>query len=976
MLLDQLTVRAFRGIRTEVQLDLRARLTLIQAPNGVGKTSLCDAIEWLFTGEVYRLRDSVGRSKGKGIQNIFERSALPYAEAVVTNSSNTFRVRREGLSHPNKIETSVARHRWRPQKLGDLLARITPENLPHSTKGLQAVTNRRSWFRATRFLDTAGLHFLVDSDEDSNEVRDLVFSDFLGVGELQRRERDLRKVIGILGARTRFTKEVSETEEKIHSIENRLKETTRNTYEAALKIFRKQLNQLAAELSLKSQPNRTADEELAALEETLMLSEWEIRAKQDAFADIRKKRDRISELPTRIADLEGSLKITKVKSDKGQDAIKRLERLVHDKDRELSKLKFVMDSLLLLPFDEAKGRLQAALFKWQDVNGRLDQPVDVDSLRSSLEEVRGRVGAAEKLLSDTSRCESSLSVWQHARSIERQALEDMEKLVRPMAEERSRLESELRNNKAAYDQIEVHYEDLTKPLEALRIVGREFVEEASSEQHCPLCGVDHGTPDRLREAIAEGLEALPATVVALLFERNQIMRAVSSAEQQLKEWSDIEKSVRSFADNIDQARRTLVDAEPLLEASGFSLKSLDDEKFVHQVTQEREARERDTASLRRTLLRNHRKFDAALELKSIAGDLKSLAERLKHHAIEIAEYDFEKLPPAEWVRTLDHFVRETNRAVAKTRANCAAAEHQLSDVRLELAKAQSNRKELASKADEIAQELNALKLEQEEFQGLWEKITGDHTSWDARRLDEIKTSISNTTKALASYRPRLELVRKALEKAKEIESKEVERELTGQRLTELRADLGELKETLKRRDECEQGANLLRLAKDSFVKTQIQPLCDVITALYVRAQGAPFINRIDSTRDDGPLRWMARIGDFKLEDTAQMSLGQRQDLALSIFLARARELGGTFFLDEPLLHLDDLNRVALMDVLRTIVVEKRAKPLRLVVTTANQSLVRHCREKFAQVDGNEITPAFRAYRLVGDPKTGISTVLD
>jgi exonuclease SbcC len=151
----------------------------------------------------------------------------------------------------------------------------------------------------------------------------------------------------------------------------------------------------------------------------------------------------------------------------------------------------------------------------------------------------------------------------------------------------------------------------------------------------------------------------------------------------------------------------------------------------------------------------------------------------------------------------------------------------------------------------------------------------------------------------------------------------------------------------------------------------------VITALYVRSQSAPFVNRIEFSRGDGPLRWLARIDDdFKLDDTAQMSLGQRQDLALSIFLARARELGGTFFLDEPLLHLDDLNRVALMDVLRTIVIEERAKPLRLVVTTANQSLVRHCREKFSLLPREGTSQPFRAYRLTGDPQIGVSAIID
>src|SRR5262249_38221532 len=160
----------------------------------------------------------------------------------------------------------------------------------------------------------------------------------------------------------------------------------------------------------------------------------------------------------------------------------------------------------------------------------------------------------------------------------------------------------------------------------------------------------------------------------------------------------------------------------------------------------------------------------------------------------------------------------------------------------------------------------------------------------------------------------------------------------------------------------------------AFIRQQIQPFCDVITALYIRAQSAFFIDRIDSSLDDGPLRWLAHIGDYQLEDTAHMSLGQRQDLALAIFLSRARELGGTFFLDEPLLHLDDLNRVALLDVLRTIIVENLPKEVRLVVTTANESLVRHCQEKFALVEGAENRPSLRVYRLIGGPQSGIAAI--
>lgn len=68
-----------------------------------------------------------------------------------------------------------------------------------------------------------------------------------------------------------------------------------------------------------------------------------------------------------------------------------------------------------------------------------------------------------------------------------------------------------------------------------------------------------------------------------------------------------------------------------------------------------------------------------------------------------------------------------------------------------------------------------------------------------------------------------------------------------------------------------------------------------------------------------------------------------------MFLARARSLGGTFFLDEPMAHLDDLNRVGLLDILRATVVE-RSRSVYLVITTASRALARHLIEKFAAID--------------------------
>ena len=84
----------------------------------------------------------------------------------------------------------------------------------------------------------------------------------------------------------------------------------------------------------------------------------------------------------------------------------------------------------------------------------------------------------------------------------------------------------------------------------------------------------------------------------------------------------------------------------------------------------------------------------------------------------------------------------------------------------------------------------------------------------------------------------------------------------------------------------------------NFVSREIKPLSTTISTLYLRAQGNRFINSISAEpTKDGLLNWIAELDDKgnSFDKMQALSQGQRQDLALSIFLARARSLGGTFF---------------------------------------------------------------------------------
>ena len=130
----------------------------------------------------------------------------------------------------------------------------------------------------------------------------------------------------------------------------------------------------------------------------------------------------------------------------------------------------------------------------------------------------------------------------------------------------------------------------------------------------------------------------------------------------------------------------------------------------------------------------------------------------------------------------------------------------------------------------------------------------------------------------------------------------------------------------------------------------------VFRTLSVRAFNESFC--LDGQLDD----------NVSLEPGEHFSQGQRQDLALSMFLVRAASLGGSFFLDEPLVHLDDLNRTALLDCLRACVLGtlQSPRPVRLIVTTANWSVARHLMQKFYSVRHPKRGHLLRVIQLSGN----------
>ncbi len=103
MRIDKLTVANFRGFHAERSIPFDTNVVILRGPNGSGKTSLIDAVQWLLLGDVPRLRSNVLKKDEDYISNRYA-SGPPFVEADLVSSEGKVRVSRRGIGKAMQVQ--------------------------------------------------------------------------------------------------------------------------------------------------------------------------------------------------------------------------------------------------------------------------------------------------------------------------------------------------------------------------------------------------------------------------------------------------------------------------------------------------------------------------------------------------------------------------------------------------------------------------------------------------------------------------------------------------------------------------------------------------------------------------------------------------------------------------------------------------------------------------------------------------------
>lgn len=939
--LRHITVQAFRGIPDRVDLDLSAPLTLLYAPNGSGKTTICEAAEWLLTGLIKRLETSDTEDHGELRCRFAKNSMATMVSAVLDVGGETIELERRLNACRWKIGDEV----WTSVSKGDLLEKLAPSAVEDGTHRTHANHSRQIWLRGTRFLSGEALATLLDSDEDSLQGRQRLFADLLGVGHLVETERQLNGYSSEINQylRTAQTR-LDDKDREIASRESKLSRdinTARiDRLTGALALLRTACRHLRRRFTQPRQPTLTnvgsalavarADLEgqktrwnQARQAERRLAADWHQRdvLVQSVAADQARLTALTGEEATAQAGLTAANAELQAATAECTEAQERMHSL-EQRDRALKEADTRLRPLLrryvqTLPNDKLERRAAFALID------------DVGTDRTRLARmVQLRTVLAELPLTQAQLTERDLRKTEYETAFSAAPSSETVTATRQAANAADSHVAGLR----------LAYEHAAAPLEQLQQLSLTVVDALGHDEHaCPVCAHDWRSAAALRQALKSAAAGRPASLVAL--------------GDQLRQAEAQQKSIQDRMLRENQALARAIDAEKTyrnLEAviGGFAAK-LRQAGLDAELSSVKDNAERALAWLELV--------PALRDLRDEVVAVEAAVNRRVPTTTQIV------VLAAQLVTDLAEALTATRDVLTKANARHAAAVASVVNSTEAMRKLQAERDAVSRRVQQNSGRIQTLRT-------AWQTLADDRP-WS----DEERAVV--TAELQAQFEAQQE-AEQALAQADAF----LRYQATAQELEDLRKERAPLVVERDRLGRYSQAALAIKNAyEDSqkkHVKQQMADFVRVISALFLRMQSNLVYDDVASGDDATPLSWRALAEDLSLNPEVTFSQGQRQDFALSIFLARARGLGGTFVLDEPMAHLDDLNRVALLDVFRAITLERHDN-LSFVMTTANKPLVRHLLEKFARVSVSDSPAAGTPLNLVGiegNPRTGVRAV--
>ena len=544
--LEALDIMNFRGIRRLCPEDmpLSGDIVFIYGPNGVGKTSIADAMEWAITGQVDRLEQHSSRSAKNSpdpIVNVFSDKDETQVACHLSNHE---------VVHRKKCGRSVERMIGSKLVPDDraLIDYVVGTKAPSSEVRLR-IERLRTLFRGSHMLSQHDIRQFLEKTEPTERFD--ILTNMIGAEEFVRFREKVATVLRHLRAHVKNTVE-----------ENKLLKRELADMTARLCERKKELIKLSHAVTSGETPENIVSGLLQGLRNSQCTIDESVIERANAepaerrfeliaiYAEtaIRSKKLETDDLLVRLKslgqELQGYIKtktrleglaieVTSIKtaSEKDRIELQKQEKLRQDiqkllqtlKTRQLEVLKHYTDLAWLKDNITTYGQSQEKL---QLTKGFLSSKMDeLQRSEAALEEQQKTLSANQILLQEIDQTITTkakrkrliTAIVQQLSNIQAKwqdtkRLEDKEKQVSLQVSELKNQEKSARDGinlaKARMDELQRNYNSEANRHDALSSFLAKLGELVNSAE-CPLCGRDFTTAKEAKDIIQEHLSAIP-----------------------------------------------------------------------------------------------------------------------------------------------------------------------------------------------------------------------------------------------------------------------------------------------------------------------------------------------------------------------------------------------------------------------------------------------------------------------------------
>ena len=975
--LERIKIQNFRAYRKAQTFVFGDDVTVLYGPNGFGKTSVFDAIDFAATGNVGRLRIS-GDSHFK--------KAAAHLDSRAEDSSVSLLFEVNGVKRKIVRRVSDRKHALLDGIRSDrkaILAELTGGSGPATDR----VENLVNLFRATHLFSQEHQELAKDFEEDC-ELPQQVVSRLLAFEDYSNAWKKASRVCKVIDTIIRgAAREIEQLRGHIEEEEEELERLGRTSQEhvgaGELDEAMRSLCQRVAGAGVEVPSDSPDVATLRAWRATFETRSAEFQAKKGRLSELVKE---AVELPKAAAELaairrqiakkEEALTAAVARQKASEDRLQIAERKFAEANQGRTALEAQLSSLAWL---RERAPLYAALIKRQQLAVQLmDKASEVlalakdeerkaaESLKKSEDDktaasaelivMRGRVATLNGMI-------KASEEWEVQRSRLVQTAEEEQAAVKSLEQ----LRAEDRDTMARQERIKEEEADLLgqiKDVDKAQSELRRLLSQVQSHVRsgvCPLCGEDHGSVETLLKRI-EGqvsTDAASAARIALSRVRSDV-REVSASRSSLATRqeraarelatlkSEHSRLVREIAAFEEDAEKLGVEvhspqAAPIQEfierRNGLlkEITELEQEasikgKKVHAAGRSVEearsvvtARYDEVGSQRRLL------SDIQERIEQLREDPRIGQETIDVSATEIEERTRvvrEELARFEGERTTADGI------LARQKESLQAVRLEIESVQTDLSSLQVKAASLQARSNEMVARLQGAGLPDDTNEDSLVALISEMGHEQARSA-ELRDAVASIELAVdaATTGAAFKRLHQGIHRRKEAIK-------TAQRKQERHKPWLKYFEALSELLSSEQSAAVLNFTSAYGPRTSV---------IQKRLRSVYGFDEIEILSEKSKIRVRAKRRGEELRPTDYFSQSQQQTLLLGLFLTTC--LSQTWsalspvFLDDPVTHFDDLNMYAFLDLIVGLF-DSEPGQRQFVISTCDEKFLQLARQKF------------------------------